>query len=740
MGLVNAPWEDVVLPNLGRALVAAGERLNTISAEDDEAKPFYFEDYSGCVSTDMLGVPVPKGTPEVSLRRMVQQEKDRSDVLFFFLASLDKTLTLSIREEAATFVEDLLSENDLYQYAEMVLLSEPFRATKDAPLELYFPTLAKYEHLFHRIQAHQQAAHSFWRAWNALANEAGSLALSFDLDSLRDLLLSFGLTSKLIQAIHETDLMAFNTQIVNLAVQPEVRDRFPTATQVLTKLRNLLNEQNAFSTRQTNINASETLSAEWDVEGGVTWSQKVGSLFDHEIYSQVTKQINSIKPLLFTGSRTLVDRAVRELLEFQKLHSDPEYIAKTLCNLAKIAINANEIDIAKDLSDQASVLGVHDPVVDSTAAEVMKNLGRFAEAKVLYEASIIKFGQDEYLLNGLADVLKEYGDFSGALEIYERMEVNFPFDPVAPNGISTVYFAMGHLEKALKKAQNNVIMFGDVVSRIICGNILRHLGRNHESLALMHEALDKFPREMAIWTGYIRSLGLVGRHQDALKKCGELITALPDQPMPRLLQGDLLRKFGKLSESLATFNKALTQFPSHRGLQLGKASVLLLQGEAAEAAKFAQIGTPQSELDWRMFHIFSSSFIRLGEYREALSLLEKGLEIVPWLKLRSLFSDTIGYVKLRMGDARAAIEAFRVGLRTADRAKRNGLYLLLSRAYLELGNYEQSARYVHGVTSNDPPVNELKAATTSEIRSLTKLPVSAATIQQNEFQMLLAAA
>ena len=54
-----------------------------------------------------------------------------------------------------------------------------------------------------------------------------------------------------------------------------------------------------------------------------------------------------------------------------------------------VAIDANEIGIAKDLSDEALHLGVHDPVIDSTAAEVMKNLGKFETARKLYENAIL---------------------------------------------------------------------------------------------------------------------------------------------------------------------------------------------------------------------------------------------------------------------------------------------------------------------------------------------------------------
>ena len=47
------------------------------------------------------------------------------------------------------------------------------------------------------------------------------------------------------------------------------------------------------------------------------------------------------------------------------------------------------------------------------------------------------------------------------------------------------------------------------------------------------------------------------------------------------------------------------------------------------------------------------------KFQEALELLEHGQSLVPWNSLRSLFSDTAGYVILRMGDPKKAIERFR---------------------------------------------------------------------------------
>ncbi len=737
MALVDTISDLIILPTLGKAIYAGPDQIFSISGRSAVPTPFYFESYSAGLLTDLHGFELPAqavaGTQDI-----LKREKNRSDALFFFLASLDCTLSLGLREKSALTVEELVASDEVYSYVEMALLSEPYQPTPDAPLQVSFSGLERYTKLIQEAQSHQQAASTFWTAWSNMKSNTDALSLPFDLDTLRDLMLSSGSTKSCIQALRSGDRSAFNAAILNLTLQPELKARFSGAAPLLTQLRNSLDREYAFSRRSSSSLYSVLATAREDEhENDLTLRGR--QLHGHEIFQNITKQIASIRLLLLSGAKALVERAVRDLVAFQKLHSQPDYLAKSLCNLAAIAIDADEMGIAKDLSDQASNLGVHDPVIDSTAAEVMKNLGQFGAARALYEQAIQKFGGQRYLVNGLGDVLKELEQYDEAMALYRQAEKDFPDDPVAPNGIATVYFAMGHPLKALEQASRNVKFFGDLVSRIICGNLLRHLGRNHESLILMKETTQAFPRELGSWSGYIRSLNLVGRQSEALQQCEEMVLAVPEHPLPRLMQADLLRKVGKVSESLLVLNKALVAFPAHRGLQLSKAAALLLLNKPLEAAELANVNRPESELDWRMLHIYATSFIRLGSFQEALNLLEEGRRLVPWKSLRSLFADTAGYVMLRMGNPKDAIARFRSGLKTADKVKRNGLYLLISHAYAELGKISDSVRYRNDVTTIDPLINELKTLSTPGLYLVKRSGSTAEKIEQNELQILLAA-
>ena len=728
----------MILPAIGRAVLTIGDDKFTVSSESADPEPYQFEEFCNLTVEESRGTPVPDGTDLDSIREIVNAERDRGDLLFFFLASLDRSLGPELRLEAAQFVEDLLSQVWVEHFAQDLLLSEPFRPTIDASLDPDFRDLTRYSNLVNDVIVHQPAIVLFWKGWNALIEETDPFALSFDLEELRDLLLRSGFVSRFVRSIHAADLIGFNRHIVDFILSEEAKEKFGSAPQLLNSLKNILERHNAFQRLQLPLSG---LSYSGGEKESTTWNAR-GSrdLPDHEVYVQVTQQIESIKGLLFTGPQALINKAIRELLEYQRHHGDPEYLVKTLCNLATTAIDANQTDLAERLADEVGDLGIEDVVAESVRAEVSKNLGRFAEAKSRYESALLKYGESRYLLNGFADVLKDCGEFQRSLSLYEKIESDYPDDPVAPNGISTVYIAMGQPNKALAKAEGNIAAFGDPVSRIICGNILRHLGRYHESLTLMDGSLRLFGQELGVWGGFIRSLTLVGRYELALEKCEECIAIFPKSPLPRYMHGEVLRKMGRLQDSLASFNRSLKIFQTHRGLQMGKATALLILGKAIEATELIDTSDLQSERDWMAYQVWAFAHARLGDYGKALESLEWGLENVPWRSLRSLFSDTIGYVKMRMGDHLAAIHNFREGLKTADRSRRNGLCLLLSRAYSEIGQISDSVRYLNQVNSAESVVVQLKAATHPGLPLVRGVAQESQAVEQNEFQILLAAA
>ena len=63
-----------------------------------------------------------------------------------------------------------------------------------------------------------------------LMSNTDALSLPFELDTLRDKMLSSGSVKLCVQAIYAGDRAAFDTVILDLALQPELRARFASGS------------------------------------------------------------------------------------------------------------------------------------------------------------------------------------------------------------------------------------------------------------------------------------------------------------------------------------------------------------------------------------------------------------------------------------------------------------------------------------------------------------------------------
>ena len=134
-----------------------------------------------------------------------------------------------------------------------------------------------------------------------------------------------------------------------------------------------------------------------------------------EAKNRVDKQIAGIASEFFCGREDLAEKYITDLVNFQFSNSEQEHLAKSLCNLAATAIDANRLEMAERLSRYAIDLGISDPVVFTTRAEVLKNLGNFAASLEAFREARLRFPHSEYAWVGIADVLNEMGRHESSL-------------------------------------------------------------------------------------------------------------------------------------------------------------------------------------------------------------------------------------------------------------------------------------------------------------------------------------
>jgi len=673
---------------LGAAVIEEDDSLSILDpAVTDVIAPCTEGDLRFCQENDPAYFTISSDILENSLAELLSEETQKNDSLFFMLASLDRLLNVEIRRSAAEVADGLLKDIGNRAYCQKVLLSKPLPNINQID-HLACPDLFQWTELHSEISAYQGSLSLIWEAWKNVEDSEIVLDMDEQVSILLDVLLGDGAFRKLSTAILERDRSKFNQEIINFSTDPLILRQFPSASKILARLRSELEKKQAFAPQTATLfgQAADDVESKRSV---------VEDLSNRQIYEQVTKQKEGIRKLLLTGNLANVDRAVAELLKFHDSYGDQTHLAKTLCSLSKIALEVNEPHLAEFLISKAVDLDLDDIVIYTSRAEVSKSLGRFTEAAKMYENVLLKYGNERYALCGYADTLKDQGRFSDSEKIYKTAIDLFPDDPVPFNGFVGVTLAKGNASLALRLAKNNVMRFGDVVSRVVYSSLLRDLGRYTESIQELEKTLARFSHEVRVWSSLIRSLSLAGRFEEALLRCEEAARKIPDHPAPMLSKGEVLRLQGKFAESLAVYSSTLKMFTSHRPAQIGKASILILLGREKEAHQLLAGLEMDSEVDWLAYHALCVSLLKANKVAAAVEKLEFGINNVPWQRIKSYFSDSLGYAMLCLGNATKAITYFKLGLDKTTHEKKNGALLLLSVAYTELGQNKRASELWH---------------------------------------------
>jgi len=724
-----------IFGGLGTAILEEDEQLLLLDPSlGSEGQPCTHGDLKAFQEIDPAYCEVSSGLSSGELLTLISHEKQKSDSLFFMLASLDVALENETRKSAAELADGLFENQDCLDYCRGVLLSKPLPegwsgdSFERSDLRLWTTMVSE-------IEANQFSLSIIWQSWKELEQGEFVLAADGQLQSLLENLISTMTIRRFSLAISKGDLSEFNNVLVNFSTTPATIKRYPSASRVLTKLRLALERKHAFAKKSLDVHAAQV---EREEEANYADDDE---LSNRQIFEQVKKQQEGIKKLLFTGNFASVDRAVADLLKFHEAYGNQTHLAKTLCSLTKIALEANEPHLAEFLVNKAVSLDLDDIVVYTSQAEVSKSLGRFAQAAEMYEKVLKRFGDQRYALCGYADTLQDQGKFIAAEAFYKKSITLYPDDPVAFNGLVGVALAKGHASLGLRMARRNITMFGDSASRVIYGNLLRDAGRYAESIKELDLALKRFPAEIRIWQGLIKSLAVAGKFPEALARCDEAFERFPDHPMPYLSKGEVLRIQGELKKSLTVYSAALKVFSSHRPAQIGKAAVLTLLDREQEASNILVDLELDSEIDWFAYHTLCIATLKAGKIDTAIEKLEYGIKNVPWQRTKTFFTEALGYAMLRSGKASKAVTYFRSTIDKATHTQRSGILLFLSRSYTDLGQPQKASEMLEMSKPTARAGQELKAALTANVGRIGAevLRFPSAKMEANCLNLLLAA-
>jgi tetratricopeptide (TPR) repeat protein len=381
-------------------------------------------------------------------------------------------------------------------------------------------------------------------------------------------------------------------------------------------------------------------------------------------------------------------------------------------------------------------------------AECLRDLGRIDEALQEYAAAVARFPDEIALACGHAATLAELGDVEEALSAYHRIE-RAQGGVVARNGIASILRAKGDLEESETAYREVVEDYPfDVVSRTGLVGVLRDRGRFDEALEIASEAVQKFPESAEA----LRSLGDTERQMGDLEAASTSF-ALGIERFP--YEGRFLsalarveRDRGNYEAALSALERARGYFPTHIGIEAGraamfrrlgrvdealviyekmlksnaglrfavnaKASIAIYKGRYDEALALLQVDNPHSKDEWRAFLLRAMLDLRTGYVDAAEKRVRWGLERVPFIHVRRMFAATLVSIKLARGQTSEAADAsaecvgdvttifrFHALASNGQREDARGLYAILQERYVPERYVEvrEEIAATYGITS-----------------------------------------
>lgn len=404
----------------------------------------------------------------------------------------------------------------------------------------------------------------------------------------------------------------------------------------------------------------------------------------HEAFARAEKQREAIKQSLLDGNQELALRFTEQLINDQRRNSDPEHIAKSLCDLAQFAkrIGSPELqlefskraiteaptdawsyatagDAYRALTDyQNALASYHQSGVfgDSRAAligraVVLKDLGQITNALELFKKCIEEYPDDRVAQNARASALADFGRFTEAIEAYNKIinESPLELDAVTLTGRAQTLKEMGRLDEALEQLDQIIEVYPEMpIPLYTRGAVLRDFGRLDEALETFAELKHKFPLAAEMHAGYARALRDLGQFDQAVTQFNQVIESYSFNPFGYIGLAVTYKEVGDLNKAHDAYDTLLTRFPRLTVGRNGKASIFMAQGQYADAINLLLTpNLPATYNEWVAYHIRAMGYMRAGELERAERMFEFGLKENPWASHRQYFQTALASLRIQ---------------------------------------------------------------------------------------------
>jgi tetratricopeptide (TPR) repeat protein len=484
-------------------------------------------------------------------------------------------------------------------------------------------------------------------------------------------LIESGTIADALDAIARRDRASLNGLVFKYQEHPEVVSAVPRAVHLLARF--IAEIGNAYDWLdlgqaapadeidiwQYNEDAFVAAVKDWVADAafrGGRQRQRSSAMSANEAFEQVGSQKAFVIDYLQKNRLGRAEKAVLALIRSQRRHSTIvnqrrqsglELLCKSLSDLGATAIRLSYFEFAQRLYVAAQVANQRDPVPFSGYAETLRKLGRPEEALAVYHDAKAAFPHDVVSFTGYAETLRQLGRPEEALSVYGDAKAAFPHEAVPFTGYAETLRQLGRPEEALAVYGDAKAAFPHhVVPFNGYAETLRQLGRPDEALAAYGDAKAAFPHEVYAFTGYAETLRQLGRPDEALAVYGDAKAAFPHDVVPFTGYAETLRQLGRPDEAEAAFRSALDEFPGERVAKNALACLLVEKGLIVEARALIPVQAPQSEDDWRDYHVVAMTFLKEKNYDEAEKRLAYGTHVAPFHSARDVFRGALAFAKL----------------------------------------------------------------------------------------------
>ena len=575
--------DAVISGQFGMAMMIDGNRRYTIRVAHPELE--LSADYFRQIARDADDLEFVEQMDPDQIHQKLHLSTASQEGLTAASVLLDGALSEKLRLFAAQTLAAYLEEGGVRELIQAALYACPLPEGGDleGALACSAETLLSYE-LITTLKNDQERIKQVAQAWDDLpdeffhreADKAQAARKVFQAHLARS-----GWFLKAVIVLREQNLNSFKVNLIMELSGLAGGDRFWGYRQVV----------NQWLTPLSGAPAArpKPMVAEKQARSGKKKKRKKGRQKKEYRLPQVERQLEAISALWDKREFAKAENYISDLVET----SQPEYAAKSLCNLAigakRRGLSRHQLELARQAND-------------------------------LYP-------QDPVTANQYADALHCNGDHQAALEIYEETKIRFPNNAVAHNGRAEVLRALNRLDDALAAYDHAITSFpNDVVAHNGRAETLIRLGKLDLALAAYRETRKAFPYNEVAQRGMACCLARMGHLEEALE-------TLPTDPLARgdwiglHIKGMILLRLERLDDALRIFRQGISQCPdpTSRNYFRGGIALAYLKQNQPEQAKeecqamskgpfqllvFNAVKAPASEKKAQLNHAFEDFFER----------------------------------------------------------------------------------------------------------------------------------